>query len=92
MEADGASSGAMMIGLVSSVISMFGCTMLSRMLKGAISYARLSQKPSRAQPAAQVVPREGMARWLATLDNVTICPPPRFLMLGSTALMQLTGP
>ena len=39
--------------------------MLRRMLKGAISYARLSQKPSRAQPAAQVVPREGVARWLA---------------------------
>jgi len=54
------SEGTDIILLARTPISMVGWIMVILMLNGAISYARLSQKPSSAQPEAQHIPRPGV--------------------------------
>jgi len=84
--------GAEEILLVRTLISRLGWRMVILILKGAISYARLSQNPSNAHPEAQYIPNPGVPKWLVIPVITMICPTLFSRIAGSAALMILTGP
>ena len=86
------SCGANMILLLSTAISLFGCTMVSLILNGAISYAKLSQKPSNAQVEAQYMGIPGVPICPEMAVRITICPECFSRRRGRVALMKLTCP
>src|SRR3569833_1075324 len=79
-----------MILLVRDWISLLGCTIVTLMLKGAISYANESQKPSSAHVAAVYMDMPGVPIWPPMLVRIMMWPVCWARNCGSAALMKLT--
>src|SRR3569833_2269773 len=82
--------GAKMILLVRDWISLLGCTIVTLMVKGAISYANESQKPSSDHVAAVYMDMPGVPIRPPMLVRIMMWPVCWARNCGSAALMKLT--